>query len=285
MPRWTKPKVAAGNARCASVLASAGTVAGQQGIHREQPGDVRGRPDRRVDTAGTGQQTEAAVEHVDQQQPQPECRHGNAADRDGARDLVDGAVARDRREHAERYAEQHRQQQGVERQFDRGREEQPQILEHRPLGADGNAEIAVQQFCDVGDVLLRHRPIQAEFGANVSHRLLGGALARHHARRIARDQVRNGEGDDADAEHHEDEKDQPAADDVGEGHGCRRRLAGAAASASVLRHVGQVENLQLHGIVDKSLHVVPHGELVVALEQQHIGCLRHRDFLGLVIQF
>ena len=196
-------------------------VARDQRVDGVEAGDGMGRGDVAGDPSRARQDAEPAIEDIDQQQPQPEGRGRDSGDRDGAAHLVDGLVLGHGREHAQRNAEDDGQQQGGDGELDGRREEQQDIVDHRPLGADRDAEIPMQQPADIGDVLHGDRLVEAELGPDMGDGRIGGALARHHPRRVARDHMGDDEGDDRDAEDDEDEENQPAADRIGKGHAGR----------------------------------------------------------------
>ncbi len=79
--------------------------------------------------------------------------------------MVEDGAAPDRGEDADRNAEEDGEQDRHRRQFDRRREQGEEFFEHRLLGDDRAAEIAVQQVAEVDAVLLQQRPVEAEFGA------------------------------------------------------------------------------------------------------------------------
>src|SRR5690606_1125798 len=66
----------------------------------------------------------------------------------------------------------------------------------------GAAQVAPEQLAQVVDVLHRQRAVEAQLLADALDRLHRGAAAGDHARRVGRQQERQQERDDADAEQH-----------------------------------------------------------------------------------
>ena len=69
-------------------------------------------------------------------------------------------------QHAQRYANQNGQQHAGEQQLESGRGAVEDFLQHRAFGADGSAQVAVQQVAHVNDILDRQRLVQAELFAD-----------------------------------------------------------------------------------------------------------------------
>ena len=85
--------------------------------------------------------------------------------------------------------QQQREQDGADRQLDRGREQRQKLADHRLLRDDGLAQVTVQHAADVDAVLNDHRPVEAVFLAEllVAHGV-DTALARHRLDGVAGNQ-------------------------------------------------------------------------------------------------
>src|SRR5262249_58127264 len=75
---------------------------------------------------------EQVEEHVDEEQASPKARHGHTADAEKAARVVERRIAVDRGQYAERDAEEHRDGETRERQFQRGGDAPPGVLPDRP---------------------------------------------------------------------------------------------------------------------------------------------------------
>ena len=146
------------------------------------------------------QQAEAHREQDHQHQPEPERGdgepdHGEQLQQDRA------AAAAHRGQHAERYADREREQEGAARQQQRRR---------KPLGHErcdglaievGQPEIADDGVAQEQQVLDRERPVQREMPAQLGPHELGGRRRQEQGDRVA-GRVRHGECREADAEQH-----------------------------------------------------------------------------------
>jgi hypothetical protein len=165
------------------------------------------------------------AEHEDQQDAEPEARHGDAEHRHSTRHAVQPAAAVKRRHHAERNAEQHAEQQRPR--------DQHSVLGRRSkkasaagwLHADRGAEVAVHGLADEDGELLGDRPVEAERPGQRGAVLGGGILRQHEVDRIA--------GQPAEHEHdrrHQAEQHhalhQAARDEALHGRGCGYLLPG-----------------------------------------------------------
>jgi hypothetical protein len=135
------------------------------------------------------QQVPRDGEEQDEHRPQPDRRHRHAEQRQQARAVVDGAVAVERREHAERQRHQQRHQHADERQLQRRREALAEDRQHRLAAAQRMSEVAAHQPAEEGAVLHEQRPVEPEV---VAQRRDVGALrplAEHDLHRVAGDDV------------------------------------------------------------------------------------------------
>ena len=141
--------------------------AGQQAVDGDHAGD-RGDDvvERHIQPARCPDPTEPGVEQQQADQPQPEHRHGIAEQADEADRLVLPAAAMGRGQHAHRHADDHADEQGQRRQFQRGREYLQQVVQHGARGDDGIAEIAVQHLHQVAPVLHGHGQVEPDLGAH-----------------------------------------------------------------------------------------------------------------------
>ena len=202
--------------RCFSCAHEGLPVSRQQGVDQVEAGDPHGRL-QVGQAAAARQQVQLAVEDDDQQQPQPEGRRGDAGDGEGAHHLVHRLVAVDRRQDAQGDAHQGRQEQGHQGQFQGGREEGTQVLQHRPVGADGGAQVAVRRAGSASTAPTAAGP--GPSAPDVADDLVGGPVPGDQPGRVARDEVRDDEGDDRDAQHHQQQEEQAFANDIDRRHG------------------------------------------------------------------
>ena len=113
-----------------------------------------------------------------------------------------------RGENAEEQAENNGKNGGKGCHFKGGGDGLRQVLQHRPLGADGGTPVAGQEILDVIEVLNRDRLIQSPFfrvggdDCGVAH----GRLPQVGRQRVTGDIMGNAEGNDGHTRQHDDHK-------------------------------------------------------------------------------
>ena len=122
-------------------------------------------------------------ENLDQHIADHEHRHRKADHRQSHHEAVDPGAVLPRRDHAERHRDHDRENDGRHRDRDRRLDALADHLQHRQVGNQRGAEIAMQQLADPGEELRVERLVQAERGADALE-LLG--------RRIVAGQDRGG---------------------------------------------------------------------------------------------
>ena len=161
-------------------------------VDRVEAGDVRRRVDAGVEPARAGQPVEAVEEDVEGDEGDPERGIEMPASDADAQHVVGGLVAPQRREDAERDAEDRRDQHRVERELGGRRDELAEVVRDRVMRERRLAEVAVQHVPEVDDVPLRQRLVEAVVrfergdGGRVAGRLLaevrGDGIRRHELR-------------------------------------------------------------------------------------------------------
>ena len=104
----------------------------------------------------------------------------------------------------ERQADQQRQQEGDGGELDRGRRVLRDVLQHRPLRGDGDAEIAMREAAQEDPVAIPQRQVEAPFVAKRRDhgRVVGRDVAKLGQHRIARHRVGDQEDDQRRQQHH-----------------------------------------------------------------------------------
>ena len=179
-------------------------LAGQRRVDQHDAGHRGRRELVAADLPGSGRPAQPAVEHRQHDEGQPEGRRGDAGERNGARQVVDPGIALHRGQHAQRQAEQQRQQERDGGEFDGGGGVLRDVLDHRALRGDRDAEIAVRQATEKNPVAVPHRQIEAPF-VPVSLddcRIVGGDVAKLGQHRVARHRVGDQEDDQRGQQHH-----------------------------------------------------------------------------------
>jgi hypothetical protein len=128
-----------------------------------------------------------------QQDRQPERRHRQAGNGDDPHEMIQQRIASQGRHHAQRHAGHHRQHDGIQRQLERRRQPRPQVLGNWTLGEQTDAHIPGRDVGDVMGELHGKRQVEAELMAQRRHLVRRRILAGHHARRVGRDDMRDGE--------------------------------------------------------------------------------------------
>ena len=142
-----------------------------------------------------------AVEQHDGAQAQPERRGGDTGHGQGAGNLVNGAVVVHRRQHTQRHTDHNGEKQRHQGQLQSGREKRLQVFQHRAVGADRGAQVALHQVEHVTAVLLVQRQIQPQLMADAGHQRIAGPVTGDQPGRVAGNQVGNGKGNQRDTEH------------------------------------------------------------------------------------
>ena len=135
------------------------------------------RPEARGDASKALHRQPAQVdgENLDQHIADHEHRHREADHRQSHHEAVDPGAVLPRRDHAERHRDHDGKNDGRQRDRDRRLDALADHLQHRHVGDQGHAEIAMQQLADPGEELLRRaaRSIRARCGcaraARASH--------------------------------------------------------------------------------------------------------------------
>src|SRR5574341_412304 len=155
-----------------------------------------------------GQQVELHGEDQDQHDPEPECGHGLAEQRDDGGDIVDRRVAADRRDDPRRDRERQRDEQCRAGKLERCRH----ALDHQVEGglavAHRLAEVATERTGEETPVLDEERIVESHRLAEAFH-VLGRRVRRQEdQRRIARE-VEDEEDDEGDAEQDQEGLEEP----------------------------------------------------------------------------
>ena len=205
-------------------IAKGDPVAAQQRVHQKEAGDLLDRTDEAQisgETTCQRKQPQRAKEDDLQDQSQKEGRHGDAKDRAGPYPHVQRFAFPAGADDAQRNAHYHGDEHSSEQQLQRRGQPAGDLFQNRPFGADGGAQIAVQHAAHVDQVLGGQRLVQPQ--------LLGHALDFGRARprpdvqrgRVGWDDTRQGEGDDGDADQHEQRGAQPAQNEFEFAHGVK----------------------------------------------------------------
>ncbi len=152
-------------------------------------------------------------EQQHQQRAEEEGRHGDAQHREHHRRLVHHRVLPQRRHHAAGDAHQQRQHQRIGGQRQRDRQALQHRLQHVLPQQQRVAHMAVQQVDIPVDQLRHQRLVQPEIGADLRHLLRRRAEPGDDDRRVAGDEMQQGEGDEADQQERRNGPCQPGYSD------------------------------------------------------------------------
>jgi hypothetical protein len=136
-------------------------------------------------------------EQHDGEEAPPEDRHRVAGERDRHHRMVESGAALGGGEDAGRKAQDQREQDRREREFEGGRKQVEELAEHRLAGDDRLAEVAGDDVLHVDRVLDQQRLIEPELGLElgVADRL-DAALAGNQQHRVARSQPDQRKGEE-----------------------------------------------------------------------------------------
>jgi hypothetical protein len=154
------------------------------------------------DVAAGREPLQADGEQHDQEQPEPEVRHGEADEGDGGRRVVrrlaSPGCGDDPGDDPDQRAEQH----GQEGELERDRQPRDDRVPDRQLPLVG-AEIAPEDVPHPGDVLDRERPVEPVVVADRGEHLGVAVLAAERERRVTRQRTHPSEDDHARQREHD----------------------------------------------------------------------------------
>jgi hypothetical protein len=136
----------------------------------------------------------------------PERGERNAHHREDAQDVIRPGVVVQRRDDAQRHAEEHRDRQRAEGELQRRRQALGDVERHRPVRKCALAQVEVGDLFDIDGELLPDRPVEAVLLAQALDLLGRRRVARHGHGGIRRHGVDQQEGDDQQAQqrgHHQ----------------------------------------------------------------------------------
>ena len=162
---------------------------------------------------------EQVEEDVEQEQPGPEARHGDAADAEEPARVVERGVAVDGGEHPERNADRRRHQETGQRQLQCGGHALPEVLEDGSSRARGLAEVGAEQAGEVAPVLHMDGPVEAHLPLDRGDVLRRGERARLDERGIAGEHVDERERDQRHPEKCRGDEKEAVQDVPAESHG------------------------------------------------------------------
>ena len=147
-------------------------------------------PKARRDAAKSLHRQPAQVdrEDLDQHVADHEYRDGEAHHRQSHHEAIDPGAVFPGRDHAERHRDQDGKDDGRDRDRDRRLDALADHFQHRHVGNQGHAEIAMQELADPGEELGVERFVEAERGADAFKLLGGRVVARQDRGGIARRQ-------------------------------------------------------------------------------------------------
>ncbi len=145
--------------------------------------------------AGDRRPAQLYREQQDQQQTPPENRHGVTREGHSHDAVVEYRVSLHRRQDAGRYADQQREQDRADGQFDGGRKQREELAQHGLLGDQRFAQVALEHADDIDAVLHHNGLVQAVFleQLGMAHRI-DAAFARHGFNRVSRHHADQEEG-------------------------------------------------------------------------------------------
>jgi hypothetical protein len=145
--------------------------------------------------------TSVSGEEQLQQDAEPEGRQRHARDRQDAGEMVERAVALQRREDAERHPERDADRHRDQNELERRREVARDLGQDGAGGHDGAAEIAAGQIAEIDHELHGKRLVEAVFAPHGLDHVGGGLGTGDQTGRIARRHIGDQEGEDRQAEH------------------------------------------------------------------------------------
>ncbi len=165
-----------------------------------------------------GKQMQVERKRCDQQDRQPEARQRDAERGDAGDEGIDARSDFGRRQDAERYADDCRDQERVGRNQDRVRHPLLDQVRDRRARQQRNAEVALHGVPEPGAVLDDQRTIEAEQLADLVDPLLGRVVAGQHQRRIAGHQMQQRKDHERRKDDDRHDLQQPPADQGVEAH-------------------------------------------------------------------
>ena len=181
---------------------------GEERVDRVQPGLVRRWQDSRIEPVGAREPAELEEAEVERDERDPERRHRNAAERDDTKDMVGGTVSTHGGDHSERDPEESRDDDRIQRELGRGRDELAEIVRHGVVRQRGLPEIALDEMLQVEPVPDGQRLVEAVMrlegcnGSGIGRRLLS-EVGGH---RVARHELGEHEDDERDADGEQNER-------------------------------------------------------------------------------
>ena len=195
-------------------------VAREERVHGVEPRDGGRRRHARGQAAQRRwRHAELVEEEVHGEQPRPERGHRDAADAEQAAHVVHRPVAVDGGDHAERDADRDRDEHAGERQLERGGHALQEVGENGPTRRGALAEVGAEHPGEIAPVLHRHRPIEPHLALHLLDVLGRRERPRLDERRVARQQVGQGERDQRDAEERREHEQHAGRDVAAEAHG------------------------------------------------------------------
>ena len=172
-----------------------------------EEGDEAGA-ERRV--ALHGQETEPHREQIDEEEAQPEHRHGEAGDGQAHDDPVHPGALPPGGEHAEGNRRDDSQQHGQDREGHRRLQSLLDEGGHGQPGEDRGSQVATQELPQPDADLHEERAVQAERGPDTGDVLRGRVVARDDRGGIAGREAEQGEDEQGHDAHDGDGREEPA---------------------------------------------------------------------------
>ena len=213
---------------------------GEQGQHQGERGQrqaPRAGPEPRsgIDEARRREQGDAVGEQEDEHGPRDELGKGHGDQGDEADRLIEPASAAERRQHAERDGERHRDPEGQPGEHARLAHPLQHEGAHRDLVEEGRPPLAPERPRDPVHVADGGGPIEAELDPEGGEVLGRGRRPQDHRRHVAGQPLDDPEDENRHDEHHQRHQEE-APDDEGQGpHRAARRLRRPQPSRDVLR--------------------------------------------------
>ena len=143
-------------------------LTGEQAVHDGDPRHARRRDLTDVQLAdGARRDRPDGVEEQDEQDPEPEARHGDSELDDRLTDSVDHASRMEGRQDPERNRPEEAQEERRRGELERGGEPAPDLLRHGLLGVLRNPEVAAEEPAQIIDELRREVVVVAELLAEL----------------------------------------------------------------------------------------------------------------------
>src|SRR5690625_796443 len=205
-------------------------------------------------------QVERKDDHEDE--PRPEDGDRDAGKCDDDRRVIDEGAAVDRRENAERQANQQSHAHPREGELQCGGQAQHDLVDHLLPRADGGTQVTLEQAAYVVGVLHRQRAVEPVGGAELLQLFRAntlGSLTNDGEDRVTRRHPRHQEDDEGDAEENRNQA-QEAPGDIAD-----QCLLGQLRFAKVEHHTGEADVLTLQGV---ALRVG--GERVVEVHERQV---------------